>query len=391
MKMKTIIKLTGRLEDDVSFLMLERQFMEALRSRAAPSFMFSDNMKLLMVLMVSIQLFQPSPAASYRALSCNEQRVVKAAELAVEHINADQPGEYKYVLNKIENAQEDRSKQATPSVYLEFEILETRCHSLNPKPVAQCEVRSGPEAISGDCKVQLQMNKTTGCMKVDRYWCLISPDSDDMVLRPCRDCPHRIALNHSDASYTVTAALHKYNQNSSKPNYFAVQKITRASSQKVAGKKVFVEFVIQETKCPKTSSLPNCTGKFASRNKGFCAASVYKPITGQEKVEVKCEHYRPKVISSTKNKPANCIQQRLRHKGQGKRNKRHTIQKKQLGSKKAKLRGGTPKRIESSEEVRGALGFEIGTGSRNNFPRLPAPRNICPGRARYFAGPTVSI
>ncbi|XP_072110629.1 fetuin-B-like [Mobula birostris] len=356
--------------------------------------MFSGNMKLLLVLVVSTQLFQPSPAASFRALACNEQWVVKAADLAVEHINADQPGEYKYVLNKIENAQEDRRKQATPSVYFEFEILETKCHLLNPKPVAQCEVRSGPEAISGDCKIQLQMNKTTGCIKVDRYWCLISPDSDDMVLRPCRDCPHRIALNHSDASSAVTAALHKYNQNSSKPNYFVVQKITRASSQKLAGKKVFVEFVIQETTCPKTSSLLNCTankGKFAFRNKGFCTASVYKPITGQEEVEVKCEHYRPKVISSTKNKAANCIQQRLRHKGQGKRNKRHAIQKKQLGNKRAKLRDGTPKRIESSEEVRGALGFEIGTGSRRNFLRLPAPRNICPGRARYFAGPTVSI
>ncbi|XP_051873111.1 fetuin-B-like isoform X2 [Pristis pectinata] len=374
--------------------MLERPFVGSLKSCAAPSLLFSDNMKLLLVLAVSTQLFQPSLAASFRALSCNEQKVVKAAELAVEHINADQAGGYKYVLNKIENAQEERRKLGTPSVYFEFEILETRCHSLNPKPVAECEVRSGPEAISGDCKIRLQMNRTTRCIEVDRYWCLISPDSDDMVLSRCPACPHRIALNHSDASSAVAAALQKYNQNSSRANNFAVEKITKASSQ-LAGKKVFVEFVIQETTCPKASNLPNCPvneGQFASGNKGFCTASVYKPISGQEKVEVNCEHYRPKVVvNSAKNKATSCIQQKLQQKGQEKRNKRQTHRKKQPGNKRANLQGGTPKRTESSEEVQGALGFEIGTGSRSNFPRLPAPRNICPGRARYFGATTAPV
>ncbi|XP_069753334.1 fetuin-B-like [Narcine bancroftii] len=342
-------------------------------------------MKPLLVLVVSTQLFQPLLAASFRGLSCSEQGIVKAAELAVEHINANQPGGYKYVLNKIENAQENRGKRGTSPVYFEFEILETRCLALNPKPVAQCEVRSGPEAISGDCKMKLKMNSTTQCIEVHKYWCLISPDSDDMVLSRCPGCPHRMALNHSDASYAAAVGLQKYNQNNNRTNNYAVQEITRASYQMLTGKKIFVEFVIQEA-----SNCQNCPvneGKFASANKGFCTASVYKPIFGQEKIKVNCEFYRPKVVgSSAKNKATRCVQRRLGLKAQRKRNKRLSNYKKKPGNKRANLHNGTPRRTESSEEVQGALGFVIGTGSRNGFPRLPAPRNTCPGRARHFGG-----
>ncbi|XP_078265991.1 fetuin-B-like [Rhinoraja longicauda] len=352
-------------------------------------------MKLLLVLVVGTLSFHPSHAAPFKALSCSEQRVMKAAELAVEHINADQPQGYKYVLNKVENVQEDREKQGTPSMYIEFEILETRCHSLNRKPVGGCAVPTGPEAISGDCKIQLQMNRTAGCIEVQRYWCLISPDSDDMVLSRCPSCPHRIALNHSDANHAVTAALKKYNRHSNRTNYFAVKKITKASSQMLAGKKIFVEFIIQGTACTKTSRHPNCPvneGTFASRTKGFCTASVFKPISGQEKVEVNCELYGPKVVvSSARNRVASCIQQRLGQKGEGKRNKRQSKPKKKPGRIQASPNSGTRRRIESSEEVQGALGFTIGTGSRNDYPQLPAPRRNCPGRARYFGRTAVPM
>ncbi|XP_067898534.1 fetuin-B-like isoform X2 [Heterodontus francisci] len=349
-------------------------------------------MKLLIVLVVSIQFFQPSLAASYRALSCNVLRIVDAAELAVEHINADQLGGYKYVLNKIENAQEDRG-QGVSSVYLELEVLETRCHSLNPKPAAECEIRSGPEAISGDCKVQLQINPKTRRNQVHKYRCLISPDSDDMVLSRCPSCPHRLPLNHSDVNQSVMTALQKYNRNSSRTNYFAVQKITKASSQVVAGKKIFVEFTIQETACTKASKLHNCLrdrGEFASGSKGFCTASVYKPNSGKEKVEVNCELYRPKVgLNSAKIVGESAVKQRHgKRKGQGRRNKRQSNAEQQYSNKQLNTHNGTPKRIESSEEMQGALGFVISTGSGTNFPILPAPRNTCPGRARHF-GETV--
>uniref|UniRef100_UPI00398E35A0 alpha-2-HS-glycoprotein-like n=1 Tax=Pristiophorus japonicus TaxID=55135 RepID=UPI00398E35A0 len=353
-------------------------------------------MKLLVVLVVSTQLFQPSLAAVYRALSCKVPRVVNAADWAVEHINADQPGGYKYVLNKIENAQEESGKQGVTSVNLEFEVFETRCHSLNPKPVAECSIRSGPEAISGDCKVQLQINPTTQHYQVQKYQCLISPDSDDMVLNRCPRCPHRIPLNHSDVSQAARTVLQKYNRNSSRTNYFAVQKITKASSQVGAGKKVFVEFVIRETACTKASKLPNCPmdrGEFASGSKGFCTGSVYKPISGQEKVEVNCEHYSPKVVGSHARKVGARIVKQRHHtkKGQGQRSKRQVNHHRQHGKKRLNAHGGTPKRIESSEEVQGALGFVISSGSGANFPILPAPRNTCPGRARHFVGPVVSI
>ncbi|XP_067850717.1 fetuin-B-like isoform X2 [Heptranchias perlo] len=368
--------------------MFKIPFVVFLKHSATPLLHFSHSMKLLIVLAVSTQFLQPSLAAPYRALSCNVSRVVNAAELAVEHINANQPRGYKYELNKIENAQEDRGQGAS-SVYLEFEVLETRCHSLNPKPVTECKIRSGPEAISGDCKAQLQINPTTRRNQVQKYHCLISPDSDDMVLSRCPGCPHRIPLNHSDVSQSVMAALQKYNKNSNGTNYFAVHEITRASSQVVAGKKVFVEFAIRETACTKASKLPNCPmdrGEFASGHKGFCTASVYKPISGQEKVEVNCELYGPKVVaSSAKNVAATVIKQRHdKKKGHGQRNKRHFSRQQQHGKKQQNPQSGTPKRIESSEEVQGALGFVISTGNRADFPMLPAPRNMCPGRARHF-------
>ncbi|XP_078062492.1 alpha-2-HS-glycoprotein-like [Mustelus asterias] len=369
--------------------MFKIPFVLSLKHSPIPLLQLSDSMKLLVVLVVSTQLFQPSLAAPYRALSCREPRVVNAAERAVEHINADQPGGYKYVLNKIENAQEDRGKQGASSVNLEFEVLETRCHSLNPKPAAECGIRSGPEAISGDCKAQLQIDPTTQRLQVQKYRCLISPDSDDMVLNRCPSCPHRIPINHTDVNQSVMRALQKYNRNSSRTNYFAVQKITRAASQALAGKKVFVEFAIRETACTKASNLQNCPrdrGEFASGSKGFCTASVYKPISGKEEVEVNCELYGPKVaVSSAKIAGAGAIKQRHgNRKGQGQRNKRQTKPLRRV--KQLNPQGGTPRRIESSEEVRGALGFVIGTGGGTNFPVLPVPRNMCPGRARHFGG-----
>ncbi|XP_078420198.1 fetuin-B-like [Cetorhinus maximus] len=367
--------------------MFKIPFMLALKHSSTLLLQFSHSMELLIVLVISTQLFQPSLAASYRALSCNELRVVDAAELAVEHINADQPGGYKYVLNKIENAQENRGKQGVSSVYLTFEVLETRCHSLNPKPAAECEVRSGPEAISGDCTVQLQINPTTRHVRVHKYQCLISPDSDDLVLSRCPSCPHRIPINRTDVNQSVMRALQKYNRNSSRTNYFAVRKITRASSQVLAGKKVLVEFTIQETACTKASKLQNCPrdrSEFASGSKGFCIASVYKPISGKEEVEVNCELYRPKVVSSAKIVGAGAIKQRLGKRGQGQRKKRQSKPEHRI--KQLSLQSGTPKRIESSEEVQGALGFVISTGPGTNFPMLPVPRNTCPGRARYFGG-----
>ncbi|XP_043558399.1 fetuin-B-like isoform X1 [Chiloscyllium plagiosum] len=351
-------------------------------------------MRLFITLLISTQLFQVSFAASYRAISCNEARVVKAADLAVEHINADQPAGYKYTLNKIENAQEVRGKQGVSSAYLEFEVLETRCHSLNPKPVAECEVRSGPEAISGDCKVQLQINPTTRLVRIHKYRCLISPDSDDMVLSRCPSCPHRIPFNHSDVNPAVMMALQKYNRNNSTTNYFSVQQITRAASQVLAGKKVFVEFTIQETVCTKATKLQDCPRsreESATGNKGFCTASVYKPISGKEKVEVNCELYRPKVaVSSAKVVGAGPIKQR-NSKRKGQRNKRQSSPEQQHRIKQLKPRSGTPRRIESSEEVQGALGFVIGSGREITFPTLPAPQNTCPGRARHFRGTVHSI
>ncbi|XP_048397824.1 fetuin-B-like [Stegostoma tigrinum] len=361
----------------------------SIKHSTTPLLQLSYNMSLFIALLISTQFFQLSLSASYRALSCNEARVVKAADLAVEHINADQPGGYKYTLNKIENAQEVRGKQGVSSAYLEFEVLETTCHSLNPKPVAECEVRSGSEAISGDCKVQLQINPTTRLVRIHRYRCLISPDSDDVVLSRCPSCPHRIPLNHSDVNPAAMTALQKYNRNSNTTNYFAVQEITRAASQALAGKKVFVEFTIQETACPKASKLQDCPrrrGELTSGSKGFCAASVYKPISGKETVKVNCELYRPKVaVSPAKVVGAGAIKQRnIERKGQ--RNKRQSNPEQQHRIKQLKPQSGTPKRIESSEEVQGALGFVIGTGRGTNFPMLPAPRSTCPGRARHFVG-----
>ncbi|XP_043558400.1 fetuin-B-like isoform X2 [Chiloscyllium plagiosum] len=322
-------------------------------------------MRLFITLLISTQLFQVSFAASYRAISCNEARVVKAADLAVEHINADQPAGYKYTLNKIENAQEVRGKQGVSSAYLEFEVLETRCHSLNPKPVAECEVRSGPEAISGDCKVQLQINPTTRLVRIHKYRCLISPDSDDMVLSRCPSCPHRIPFNHSDVNPAVMMALQKYNRNNSTTNYFSVQQITRAASQVLAGKKVFVEFTIQETVCTKATKLQDCP-----RSREESATGV--------------------AVSSAKVVGAGPIKQR-NSKRKGQRNKRQSSPEQQHRIKQLKPRSGTPRRIESSEEVQGALGFVIGSGREITFPTLPAPQNTCPGRARHFRGTVHSI
>ncbi|NP_001279571.1 fetuin-B-like precursor [Callorhinchus milii] len=358
-------------------------------------------MKLLSVLVLGTQIFHCLSAVaqgqqpSYRALSCNALRVVAAADLAVEQMNAERSGGYKYILNKIENAQEKRGKGGSSSLFLEFEVLETRCHSLNPKPASECQIRSGREANSGDCKVKLQMNSTRKD-HVQSYRCLISPDSDDMILRRCPGCPYRIPLNNTDATHSVMIALQKYNRKSNRTNYFALHEITKASSQIVAGKNVFVEFAIQETACSKASQRPDCQaglGALKSTHTGLCTASVYMPIFGKEKIEVNCELYEPQVVANTRKSvnKGGIKRGRTKEKGRVSRSRRQSPSHKGQPHVKKQPRGraATTRRIESSEEVQGSFGFVIGTGGTNGnsqsqtFPILPPPRTACPGRARY--------
>ncbi|WP_139160848.1 cystatin family protein, partial [Acinetobacter baumannii] len=106
----------------------------------------------------------------------------------------------------------------------------------------------------------------------------------------CGGCPGLTDHSHDKVQKAVTQSLEKFNQQSGLANRFALLKISRATSQVVAGRKYRVEYTIQETTCPHSTeavTAENCPPmdcEFA--HTGFCKASLFQPLWGEGKVDV---------------------------------------------------------------------------------------------------------
>ncbi|NWW75126.1 FETUA protein, partial [Climacteris rufus] len=231
-----------------------------------------------LILLVQLPIHKAVPAAPPAPLGCDDPESEAAAEVAVNYINGHSHHGYKFALNRIEDIRVVPQGPNNDIIFLELDLLETRCPVLSPTPLANCTVRSFAEhAVEGDCDVKLQ--KLDGTLSVLASKCHSHADSNEDVVRVCPDCPLLVSLNNTEVLETVSAALNDYNSKTTGP-YLRLLEIGRARIQYYPSHTVAVEFVVGATNCTAEEAkadvgacqlLPEDQSNF-----GFCTASMVK-------------------------------------------------------------------------------------------------------------------
>uniref|UniRef100_A0A8C7E9P0 Alpha-2-HS-glycoprotein-like n=1 Tax=Nothoprocta perdicaria TaxID=30464 RepID=A0A8C7E9P0_NOTPE len=193
-------------------------------------------MKVLvaLILLAQLPIHQAVPAAPPPPpLGCDDPEAEAAAALAVNYINDHSHHGYKFALNRIENVRVLPQVSGELVLFLELDLLETKCHILNPIPLENCTVRSFEEhAVEGDCDVKLQ--NLDGKLSVVASKCHSHADSAEDVIRVCPDCPLLETLNNTEVLTGVAAALNEHNGKTAGA-YLKLLEIGRARIQVLAG------------------------------------------------------------------------------------------------------------------------------------------------------------
>ncbi|XP_041125788.1 alpha-2-HS-glycoprotein-like [Polyodon spathula] len=229
-----------------------------------------------------------------RKLDCDSPESEEAAKAAVGYINSHHHHGYKYTLNEIEDVKVIPRVPEGETFIMELELLETKCHIVNPLPVENCTVRSLAETkVEGDCDVALA--KVHGTFTVTGFKCKSSPDSAEDVAKRCPDCPALLPLNNTKALDVVSVSLSKFNTDSSEPIYFKLMEVGRLSTQTLpTGPSYFAEYAIVETNC--TSDVPDshhddCVPLSESLARhGFCTATAVTTDLSED-ITVDCDVY----------------------------------------------------------------------------------------------------
>ncbi|XP_064418133.1 alpha-2-HS-glycoprotein isoform X2 [Latimeria chalumnae] len=184
-----------------------------------------------------------------RLLDCDSPEAEAAANFAVNAINAHHHHGYKFALNRIESLKVKARRPFGEAFEMELDLLETKCHVVDPTPFEQCAVRPVEEqAVEGDCDVTLL--KVDGNFSVVTQTCKSAPDSSEKLLTTLPTLPKLLPLNSSIVINAVNASLKTFNSNSTQDHSFTLLEVGRAFIQhKAAGDAVVSEFAIVETNC----------------------------------------------------------------------------------------------------------------------------------------------
>uniref|UniRef100_A0A8B9QFA9 Alpha 2-HS glycoprotein n=1 Tax=Apteryx owenii TaxID=8824 RepID=A0A8B9QFA9_APTOW len=176
--------------------------------------------------------YQTCSSAPPPPLGCDDPESEAAAELAVNYINDHSHHGYKFALNRIENVRVLPQGPNNKILFLELDLLETKCHILSPTPLENCTVRSFTEhAVEGDCDIKLQ--NLDGKLSVLASKCHSHADSNEDIIRICPDCPRLAKLNDTEVLTAVTAALNDHNSKTTDA-YLKLLEIGRAKIQVIA-------------------------------------------------------------------------------------------------------------------------------------------------------------
>ncbi|XP_058045137.1 uncharacterized protein LOC131201334 [Ahaetulla prasina] len=236
-----------------------------------------SKMALLISFLIGIQLFHAVasvPLPQFLHPSCNSLEVKTAAELALNKHNAYKTEGYVLGLQRISDAEQVSEQDGDSVFFLILDVLETKCHVLSKKLWKECEFRRPHETVFGQCKVIIKVNRNSNDTFLYRNDCILRPHSSPV----CPGCP--IRQNPSEERFQEIAkeSLAKFNAENGHHRYFALGKVTKATSQVVHGILDAIEFTIQETSCHKStpvSDLTQCTLlPSETAEKGLCKGSV---------------------------------------------------------------------------------------------------------------------
>ncbi|NXR44775.1 FETUA protein, partial [Hippolais icterina] len=244
-----------------------------------------------LILLVQLPIHKAVPAALPAPLGCDDPESEAAAEVAVNYINSHSHHGYKFALNRIEDIRVVPQGPNNDIIFLELDLLETKCPILSPTPLANCTVRSFTEhAVEGDCDVKLQ--KVDGTLSVLASKCHSHADSSEDILKVCPDCPVLARLNNTEVLETVSAALNDYNSKTTGP-YLRLLEIGRAKIQYHPSHVIVTEFAVGATNCSAEEAKANVGAcqllPEDQSNFGFCTAVKVK--NPAQDIQVDCQLY----------------------------------------------------------------------------------------------------
>ncbi|NXB18081.1 FETUA protein, partial [Rhagologus leucostigma] len=244
-----------------------------------------------LILLVQLPIHKAVPAAPPAPLGCDDPESVAAAEAAVNYINGHSHHGYKFALNRIEDIRVVPQGPNNDIIFLELDLLETKCPILSPTPLANCTVRSFAEhAVEGDCDVKLQ--KVDGTLSVLASKCHSHADSSEDILKVCPDCPLLASLNNTEVLGLVSAALNDYNSKTT-DSYLRLLEIGRAKIQYHPAHAVVAEFAVGATNCSAEEAKANAGAcqllPEDQSNFGFCTAVMVKRPS--QDLQVDCQLY----------------------------------------------------------------------------------------------------
>ncbi|NXO26127.1 FETUA protein, partial [Cisticola juncidis] len=244
-----------------------------------------------LILLVQLPIHKAVPAAPPAPLGCDDPESEAAAEVAVNYINGHSHHGYKFALNRIEDIRVVPQGPNNDIMFLELDLLETKCPVLSPTPLANCSVRSFAEhAVEGDCDVKLQ--KVDGILSVLASKCHSHADSSEDLRKVCPDCPLLAQMNNTEVLEAVSAALNDYNSKSTEP-YLRLLEIGRAKIQYHPGHVIVTEFAVGATNCSAEEAKANVGAcqllPEDQSNFGFCTAVMVK--SPSQDLQVDCQLY----------------------------------------------------------------------------------------------------
>ncbi|KAG9329717.1 hypothetical protein JZ751_029946 [Albula glossodonta] len=202
---------------------------------------------------------------------CDSPEVEEAALAAQDYMNSQLTHGYKYALNQIDEVKTIPRPDGGENYVVEMDLLETKCHVLDPTPVANCTVRPRQETkVEADCDVVL--SKVGGVLSVVAYKCKSEPESAEDV---CLGCPQLVPLNDTSALQLVDASLGRFNRVLDNDTArFALLEVDRLATQPLAGAPQYLaEYAIIETNCTNDDD-DNCVPLASPvARKGFCVAA----------------------------------------------------------------------------------------------------------------------
>uniref|UniRef100_A0A9J7ZJ16 Alpha-2-HS-glycoprotein 1 n=1 Tax=Cyprinus carpio carpio TaxID=630221 RepID=A0A9J7ZJ16_CYPCA len=228
---------------------------------------------------------------------CQEDQDNIATLAAVRFINDHHRHGYKFKFVSLDSRSADE-KTDPCGVILGITLEETECHIVNPKPLDQCNTRMETETkVTAKCNVTVLSFE--GKAIVACYICDTKPDSHEILVTKCPDCPILLPLNDPNGLESMKTALQKFNKESNHESYFKLLEVGRISTKwMLSGQGFFAQFAITETNCPKTVDYQKqkaCKALCGVKARyGFCKS--YR--VGNEEPEVECEIYKAQVYLS---------------------------------------------------------------------------------------------